>query len=83
MATVQFSTDESTNEEALNDILEVFSMAVKKGIHFQETLEPAIAFKKDFARTSAILPQPTFHRYRSETEMMSISSGCLSERISR
>ena len=68
--TVQFSTDESTHEEALNDILEVFSIAVKKGIHFQKNLEPAIAFKKEFSRKSVILPQPTFHKYRSETEMM-------------
>jgi glycine dehydrogenase len=69
-ASVQLSTDESTNEERLNEILEVFSVAVRKGIHFQENVEPAIAFKKEFARTSEVLPQETFHRYHSETEMM-------------
>jgi glycine dehydrogenase len=68
--TVQFSTDESTNEERLNEILEVFSIAVKKGIHFQEELETVIAFNKAFYRKSKILPQPTFHKYRSETDMM-------------
>ncbi len=68
--TVQFSTDESTNEEQLNEILEIFSLAVRKGIHFQKNLEPATAFKKEFVRKSIILPQETFHRYRSETEMM-------------
>ncbi len=68
--TVQFSTDETTHEEQLNDILGVFSVAVKKGIHFQEELENEIAFKQEFARKNPILPQPTFHKYRSETEMM-------------
>ncbi len=69
-ARVQFSTDETTNEEQLNEILEIFSVAVKKGIHFQEELEPEIAFNQAFGRKSPILPQPTFHKYRSETEMM-------------
>ncbi|MCK4879004.1 MAG: aminomethyl-transferring glycine dehydrogenase [Bacteroidales bacterium] len=69
-ATVQFSTDETTHEKRLNEILEIFSMAVRKGFHLQENLEPAISFKQVFARKSPILPQETFHRYRSETEMM-------------
>jgi glycine dehydrogenase len=67
---VQLSTDETTLEERLNEILEVFSIAVKKGIHFQETLEPSIVFKKESARKSPILPQEAFHRYHSETDMM-------------
>ena len=69
-STVQLSTDESTCEERLNEILEVFSVAVKKGIHFQEDLETTISFKEKHARKTGILPQPTFHSYRSETEMM-------------
>jgi len=68
--TVQLSTDETTCEERLNEILEVFSQAVKKGIHFHEHLEETMAFDPSFARTSAFLPQETFHKYRSETEMM-------------
>ena len=68
--TVQFSTDETTHEEQLNEILEIFSVAIKKGIQFQDDLEPEIAFKQTFARKSPILPQPAFHRYHSETEMM-------------
>jgi glycine dehydrogenase len=68
--TVQLSTDETTCEERLNEILEVFSVAVKKGIHFQENLEETVAFDSSFTRTSEILAQETFHRYRSETEMM-------------
>ena len=69
-STVQFSTDESTHEERLNEILEIFSLVVKKGIPFQASLEPAIAFKQAFTRNSEILPQPTFHKYRSETALM-------------
>jgi len=69
-ATVQLSTDESTCEVRLNEILEVFSVAVKKGIHFQENLDAAISFKKEFARKSSILKQSAFQKYHSETEMM-------------
>jgi glycine dehydrogenase len=68
--TVQLSTDECTLEDELNEILEVFSIAVKKAVHFQEVLEHAIAFKPSFYRKSPILSQPTFNKYRSETEMM-------------
>jgi len=68
--TVQLSTDETTCEERLNEILEVFSLALKKGIHFEETLEETVAFDPSFSRTSGFLVQETFHRYRSETEMM-------------
>jgi glycine dehydrogenase len=68
--TVQLSTDETTSEERLNEILELFSVALKKGIHFQESLETIVAFDPFFARKSEFLAQPTFHKYRSETEMM-------------
>jgi len=68
--TVQFSTDECTLEEELNEILEVFSIAVKKAVHFEELLEHVIAFKPSFYRKSSILSQPTFNKYRSETDMM-------------
>lgn len=68
--TVQFSTDETSKEERLNEILEIFSIAVKKGIQFHDDLEPAVAFTSSFARRSSILPQETFHKYHSETEMM-------------
>jgi len=68
--TVQLSTDESSTEECLNEILEVFSVAVKKGIHFQEELETIKSFDASFSRKSEFLRQETFHLYRSETEMM-------------
>ena len=69
-SSVQLSTDETTHEETLNGILEVFSLAVRKGIHFEENLEEIQAFDPSFARSSPLLVQETFHKYRSETEMM-------------
>ena len=69
-SSVQFSTDETTCEKRLNEILEVFSLAVKKGIHFEDAIEPVLAFDKLFTRTTAILHQETFNKYQSETEMM-------------
>jgi len=68
--TVQLSTDETTHEETLNEILEVFSTAVKKGIHFKDKLEETVTFDPVFARTTPFLVQETFHRYRSETALM-------------
>jgi glycine dehydrogenase len=67
---VRLSTDETTTEERLNDILEIFSVIVKKGIHFEEALDPAVAFDPAFARKSSFLPQDVFHKYRSESELM-------------
>ena len=68
--TVQFTTDETTCEERLNEILEIFSVTIKKGIHFQESIEPTTAFDPLFARKSSFLHQETFQKYWSETEMM-------------
>lgn len=67
---VQLSTDETTNEERLNEILEIFSIAVKKGIHFEDTLEPAVSFDPLFSRKSDFMNQQVFHQFRSETELM-------------
>ena len=66
----QFSTDETTNEERLNEMLEIFSVAVKKSIHFRENLEPETAFDTSFSRKSPILQQEIFNRFRSETDLM-------------
>jgi glycine dehydrogenase len=69
-ASVRLSTDETSNEKRLNEILEVFSVAVKKSIPFQETIDPVVSFDPAFARKSSFLPQEAFHTYRSETELM-------------
>jgi glycine dehydrogenase len=67
---IQFSTDETTSEEGLNEILQIFSAAVKKGIQFQELLEPETAFDPSFTRTSDFLKQGIFNKFRSETDLM-------------
>jgi glycine dehydrogenase len=67
---VQFSTDETSTEERLNEILELFSVAVKKGIHFEESLNTTFSFSDLYKRKSEILKQEVFHKYRSETDMM-------------
>lgn len=69
-SSVQFSTDETTCEDKLNEILEVFSLAVKKGVHYDTTIDPTLAFDHGFTRKSAFLHQETFNKYQSETEMM-------------
>ncbi len=68
--TVQFSTDETTREERLNEILEVFSVYIKKGIKFQDSIEPITGYDQIYSRNSSILHQKVFNRYQSETEMM-------------
>jgi glycine dehydrogenase len=67
---VQLSTDETTNEERLNEILEIFSVAIKRPVQLQENLEPVTTFDPVFARKSTLLKQEVFNKYRSETELM-------------
>ncbi|MEN8157875.1 MAG: aminomethyl-transferring glycine dehydrogenase [Bacteroidota bacterium] len=67
---IQFSTDESTGEEQVNELLEIFSVAVKRGIRFHEVVETTTAFDPSFERNAPILEQEVFHRYRSETDLM-------------
>ena len=66
---VQLSTDESTMEEHLNVLVELFATAVKKFVHFEEDLQETRAFDPKFARQGKILQQEVFNLYRSETEM--------------
>ena len=67
---LQFSTDESALEAELNDLLEIFSVAVKKAVQYQECIETTIAFDQTFARKTEILTQEVFNNYRSETDLM-------------
>ncbi len=67
---VQLSTDETTCEERLNEIVEIFSVAMKKAVHFKDALEATEAFASSFKRQSAILEQEIFNKYRSETDLM-------------
>ncbi|MFH0759465.1 MAG: aminomethyl-transferring glycine dehydrogenase [Bacteroidota bacterium] len=67
---IQMSTDETTCEVRLNEIVEIFAFAVKKAVHFEGTLEPGEAFASSFKRQSPILEQEVFNKYRSETDLM-------------
>ena len=67
---VQLTTDETTSEDGLNEILEIFSIAVKKGVHIEDTFISTTSFDPAFARKSTFLHQATFNKYQSETEMM-------------
>ncbi len=67
---LQFSTDESTREEELNELLEIFSVVVKKSVQYQDSIKSVTAFDDTFARKSDILTQDVFHKYRSETDLM-------------
>jgi len=67
---VQLSTDETTGVKELNEIVEIFSVAVRKSIHFDEHIEWVTGFDSSFKRESPILDQEVFNRYRSETDLM-------------
>jgi glycine dehydrogenase len=67
---VQLSTDETADEERLNEILGIFSVAAKKAVHFQDSIETSVAFDPAFARNSPVLEQEIFNRFRSETDLM-------------
>ncbi|MEO5571415.1 MAG: aminomethyl-transferring glycine dehydrogenase, partial [Bacteroidia bacterium] len=71
--TILISTDESTLEEDINDVFEVFAKAInqsfkRNGVHFSTS-----ASKKsltDFARKTSYLTHPVFNSYHSETNML-------------
>jgi glycine dehydrogenase len=60
--TVGVSLDETCDESVVSDLLDVFGATDVEG---QDDPVPA-----DLARRSPFLTHPTFHRYRSETEML-------------
>ncbi|MFO7932807.1 MAG: aminomethyl-transferring glycine dehydrogenase [Bacteroidales bacterium] len=68
--TVQLSTDETTHEPELNEILEVFSKIIKKAVRFQDPVDESTRFDPKYKRDTPFLQQETFHLYRSETELM-------------
>ena len=57
-------------KKRLNELLEIFSMAAKKAVHYDEIIETITAFDPAFASKHRILPQEVFHKYRSETDLM-------------
>jgi glycine dehydrogenase len=68
--TVRVSIDESTNLEDLNNLLELFAIAVLKKYSKIEEYEAKTWFVSEFKRLGTFMQQPVFKNYRSETEMM-------------
>jgi glycine dehydrogenase len=67
---VQLSIDETTCGERLNEIVGIFSATVKKAVHLHREIDPVTAFDSTFRRSTPILKQEIFNRFRSETELM-------------
>lgn len=68
--TVILSTDETTFETELNDIIRVFARAVKHSVALSDTLGTTSILDGALLRTDDFLQQDVFHRYRSETDLM-------------
>lgn len=68
--TVIFSTDESTKEIELNEILNVFALVAKKSFQPSSELNRRSIIPEQLCRKDSILKQNVFHKYRSETELM-------------
>jgi glycine dehydrogenase len=67
---VGISIDETTTVDDLNNILELFAIAVLKKYSKIEELIQDFSFDLKYKRQSDFLTQDVFKRYHSETEMM-------------
>jgi glycine dehydrogenase len=68
--TIGISIDETTTISDLNDIIEVFSYAVKIPVKKVNELSDKTYFNNKFLRKSDFLAMDVFNSYRSETEIM-------------
>jgi glycine dehydrogenase len=69
--TVGISLNETSTSENLQDLLEIFSSGDPLPFSLDDLIDSISADYPDpFARRSAILAHPVFHRYRSETEFL-------------
>lgn len=68
--TVMLSTDESTREAELNEILNIFAVHAKKAFQPATKLVRKSILPDNLCRKDRILQQEVFHKYRSETELM-------------
>lgn len=69
-STVILSTDESTREEELNEILNVFGVAARKSFQRSSELEQQTAIPEQMLRNDSYLQHEVFQKYHSETELM-------------
>jgi glycine dehydrogenase len=69
-STVGISVDETTFEDEINLILEVFAIGVKKKFDRVGKIEKNCNLDKAILRTSAYLTEEVFKNYRSETLLM-------------
>jgi len=67
---VQLSTDESTFEDELNEILQIFATAIRKPVLFHEDIKVHVKLDEGFRRSGKFMEQEVFNAYRSETELM-------------
>lgn len=79
---IGISFDEATNIDDLNNLIKVFALAKRKSISNVQNLENKIYTNKKFIRSSSILTQEIFHKYRSETELMRYIRGLVRKDIS-
>lgn len=63
---IRLSVDERTTEDIVDRVVE----ALAKVAQGDRADEPQIAIGEDLARESDFLTHPTFHRYRTETQLM-------------
>ena len=68
--TVQISTDETTHEEELNVLLDLFARLIKKPVLPDTSIPIKTGFDRKFIRDTPFMEQDVFHKYRSETELM-------------
>jgi glycine dehydrogenase len=69
---VGFTLDETTTPEVVVRLLAAFGVDADEGTVTARAaaVDPAASMPAELVRTSGFLTHPTFHRYRSETEMM-------------
>jgi glycine dehydrogenase len=69
--TLGVSLDETTTEQDLNDLFEIFNSGKTAGFTAGDLVSQVeAAYGAGFTRTSDFLAHPVFHRYHSETEML-------------
>ncbi len=67
---VGVSIDETTNLQALNELITLFAKAVRKTANLLTQIEQKVDLPAPFKRTTSFLTHEVFKKYHTETEMM-------------